>query len=66
MHIQDKNKKITSKIHREMKVEWDKRYNAVDLLDAHKDSFNNGGIICKNICLIFFMVNVYYLTPVCT
>ena len=41
---------------------------AVVLLDALKDSFIDGGIICKHICLILCMVKVYYLhvTPVCT
>jgi hypothetical protein len=41
-------------------------YNAVCLLDAPKDSVIDAGVICKHICLIFCMVKVYYLTPVCS
>ena len=36
-------------------------YNAVGLLDAPTDSVIDNGIIYKLICLIFFMVKVYYL-----
>ena len=36
-------------------------FNAVGLLDAPTDSVIDNGIIYKLICLIFFMVKVYYL-----
>jgi len=39
--------------------------NVICLLDAPNDSFIVDGIICKHICLIFCIVKVYYLTPVC-
>ena len=40
--------------------------NAVGLLNTPEDSFIDDDIICKNICLIFYTVKVYYLRHVCS